>query len=63
MTAMSEADEQELEMLREFYDCWIAFHSIQRGARQEQEIAAQRLADASNSIKALRTPRPMVLNG
>lgn len=51
---MSEAEEQELEMLREFFDCWVAFHAIQRGNRREQELAAQRLADASNSVKALR---------
>lgn len=53
---MTEQEEMELEMLREFFDCWVAFHSIQRGHRQEQELAAQRMVDAANSIKAMRRP-------
>jgi len=47
-------EEQELEMLREFFDLWVAFHNIQRGHRQEQELAAQRMVDTANAIKALR---------
>lgn len=60
---MTEADEQELEMLREFFDCWVAFHGVQRGHREQQELAAQRMVDAANTIKAFRQPAPQVLNG
>ena len=41
-------------MLREFFDCWVAFHAIQRGAREDQERAAQRMVDASHSVKQWR---------
>ena len=58
---MTAREEQELEMLREFFDLWIGFHAIQRGHRQEQELAAQRMVDAANSIKAAREPQH--LNG
>ena len=58
---MTLSQEQELEVLREFFDLWVAFHSIQRGHRQEQELAAQRMVDAANSIKAAREPQH--LNG
>ena len=47
-------DSVELEMLREFFDCWVAFHGIQIGHRREQELAAQRMVDAANSVKAFR---------
>lgn len=61
---MSElGEDQELEMLREFFDCWLAFHRIQHGHRQEQELAAQRMVDAKNTILAWRQQRPAVLNG
>lgn len=62
---MSERDplDQELELLREFFDCWVAFHSIQRGHRAEQEVAAQRMVDAANTVKAFRAPAPVTLNG
>ncbi len=59
---MTLSQEQELEVLREFFDLWVAFHSIQRGHRQEQELAAQRMVDAANTIKAMRE-KPVVLNG
>ena len=58
---MTLTEEQELEMLREFFDLWVAFHSIQRGHRQEQELAAQRMVDTANAIKALKPPQH--LNG
>lgn len=60
---MTEAEEKELEMLREFFDHWVAFHSLQRGAREEQERAAQRMVDCANSIKAWRQAPPDTLNG
>ena len=60
---MKEGEDQELEMLREFFDCWTAFHSIQRGHREQQELAAQRMVDAANTIKAWRQKPPAVLNG
>jgi hypothetical protein len=59
---MTESEETELEMLREFFDCWCTFHGIQRGHREEQERAAQRMVDAANSIKAFRAPAPAVVN-
>ncbi len=59
--SLTHSEEQELEMLREFFDLWVAFHSIQRGHRQEQELAAQRMVDAANSIKAAQAP--VHLNG
>ena len=60
---MTLTDEQELEMLREFFDCWVAFHSIQRRDREQQELAAQRMVDAANTIKAYRKPQEHGLNG
>ncbi len=62
MERMTLSQEQELEVLREFFDLWVAFHSIQRGHRQEQELAAQRMVDAANTIKAMRE-KPVILNG
>lgn len=62
---MAEQLMQELEMLREFYDCWEAFHRLARQIaipRKSKEVAAQRLTDAANSIRAfyapLRTHKP-----
>jgi len=60
---MTETQEQELEMLRQFFDLWVAFHSIQRGHREQQEFAAQQMVSAANTIKAFRAPPPQVLNG
>mgnify|MGYP001617055942 CR=1 FL=1 len=51
------------EMLRDFFDCWVAFHTIQRGAREEQERAAQRMVDSANAVKAWRQAPPEALNG
>lgn len=50
-------------MLRAFFDCWVAFHSLQRGAREQQELAAQRMVDSANTIKAWRQEPPRTLNG
>jgi hypothetical protein len=61
--SMTLTEEQELEMLREFFDCWVAFHSLQRSDRERQELAAQRMVDAANTIKAYRQTQPVVLNG
>lgn len=63
MSDTPNVDSVELEMLREFFDCWVAFHGIQIGHRREQELAAQRMVDAANSVKAFRQPAPAVLNG
>ena len=60
---MTLTDEQELEMLREFFDCWVAFHSIQAGHRQQQELAAQRMVDSANTIKTYRGQPAQALNG
>lgn len=60
---MTEAETQELEMLREFFDCWMAFHGVQRGHREQQELAAQRMVDAANTVKAWRQKPPEQLNG
>lgn len=48
----------ELEMLREFYDCWVAFHKMANSnmPRRQKELAAQRLTDAHHSIEAFRKP-------
>lgn len=43
------------------FDQWCAFHSIQRGHREEQERAAQRMVDTANALRALK-PKPH-LNG
>ena len=58
---MTLTEEQELEMLREFFELWVAFHGIQHGHRQEQERAAQRMVDTANAIKTLKGPQH--LNG
>ena len=63
MERMNEDEHTEYEMLREFFDCWVAFHSIQRTAREDQERAAQRMVDAANSVKAWRAQNPRALNG
>ena len=54
MSDTPNVDAVELEVLREFYDCWQAFHNTQKTERVQLERAAQRLADASNAVKAFR---------
>lgn len=49
--------DMELEMLREFFDCWEAFHkhaSNKLEPRRYLEQAAQRLTDAANSYRAFK---------
>jgi hypothetical protein len=49
----------ELEMLREFFDCWEVLHKLARQSaipRWAKENAAQRLVDAAASIRAFRQP-------
>lgn len=60
---MTESEERELEMLREFFDCWCEFHGIQKGHREQQELAAQRMVDAANTVRAFKQGAPKVLNG
>ena len=60
---MTLTEEQELEMLREFFDRWVEFHHIQAGNRQQQEFAAQRMVDAANTIKTYRAAQPQAMNG
>lgn len=57
---MSERDpfDVELDMLREFFDCWEALHAIRKHPvhRRQQEAAAQRLVDCAHTIRAFRQP-------
>lgn len=49
----------ELEMLREFYQCWEAFHHLAKQAaipRKSKELAAQRMTDAAHSLRAFYEP-------
>jgi hypothetical protein len=54
MSETPNVDGVELDALREFFDCWCAFHEIQLGNRQQQERAAQRMVDAAALVKSLR---------
>ncbi|MDE3022977.1 MAG: hypothetical protein KGI54_14155 [Pseudomonadota bacterium] len=42
----------ELELLRDFYDCWVSLHSFPRDKkhRKDMETAAQRLVDAAHAV-------------
>lgn len=46
----------ELEVLREFFDCWEALHAIPHDKlhRKQLEQAAQRLTDAAQSVRSFR---------
>ena len=49
----------ELEMLREFFDCWEELHRLAKQIacpRRMKENAAQRLVEAAHSIRAFRNP-------
>jgi len=49
----------ELEMLREFFDCWEALHRLAKQVavpRRMKENAAQRLVDAADTIRGFRNP-------
>jgi len=57
--AAAEAVLTELEMLREFFDCWEALHRLARQVavpRRMKENAAQRLVDAAGTIRTFRNP-------
>lgn len=55
--AASLTDQTELEMLREFYDCWKAFHAIPKDIlhRPRLQKAAQRMVDASDTVERFKT--------
>jgi len=56
---VAEAVLTELEMLREFFDCWEALHRLARQMavpRRMKENAAQRLVDAADTIRNFRNP-------
>jgi hypothetical protein len=49
----------ELEMLREFYECWEEMHRVAKAVaapRRAKEIAAQRLVDAAQSLRGFYVP-------
>lgn len=50
----------ELEMLREFFACWEAFHATPKDRlhRKQLEAAAQRMLDAANTIRRYRKVEP-----
>ena len=58
---MTLTEEQELAMLREFFEQWVSYHGMQRNALQAQELAAQRMVNTANAISALKAPQH--LNG
>ena len=60
---MTLSDEQELEMLREFFDCWLHLHYMTNNNRQAQELAAQRMVEAAQTIKNHRAKEAHQLNG
>ena len=60
---MTLSDEQELEMLREFFDCWLHLHYMTNNNRQAQELAAQRMVEAAQTIKNHRAKEAHPLNG
>ena len=60
---MTLSDEQELEMLREFFDCWLNLHYMTNNNRQAQELAAQRMVEAAQTIKNHRSTQEHPLNG
>lgn len=57
--AQAEALLTELEMLREFFDCWEALHRLAKQVavpRRMKENAAQRLVDAADTVRSFRNP-------
>ncbi len=60
---MTLTEEQELEMLREFFDCWLHLHYMTNNNRQAQELAAQRMVEAANTVKNHRATQVQALNG
>lgn len=50
-------EQTELEMLREFYDCWKAFHATPKDIlhRPKLQKAAQRMVDASDAVERFKT--------
>jgi hypothetical protein len=53
VSATPTVDAVELDALREFFRCWVAFHEVQMGQRQQQERAAQRMVDAAHHVRSL----------
>ena len=49
---MTLAEKAELEMLREFYDCWKTFHATPKDLlhRSRLERAAQSMVDAAETL-------------
>lgn len=54
-------DNQELEMLREFYLAWVALHSMPRDKEEPLKFAAQRLVDAGHVVAAYRKANDKVI--
>lgn len=52
------SEEAELLMLREFFDCWEAFHAMPKDSlhRPRLERAAQNMVDAAETIRRYRQP-------
>lgn len=55
--ALNLQEQSELEMLREFYDCWKTFHAIPKDIlhRPRLQKAAQRMVDASDTVERFKT--------
>lgn len=56
-----ENDNQELEMLREFYLAWVALHTMPRENREAMEFAAQRLVEAGHVVAEYRKSHDKVI--
>jgi hypothetical protein len=52
----------ELDMLRDFYESWEAFHSIPniQGNRKKLEVASQVMVDAAHAIRAFKGATPKI---
>lgn len=51
---MTEAFECELEMLRDFYDTWVSYHTIPQGRADSQEQVAEYLLHVATCIAQAR---------
>ena len=43
-------DDVEIELLRDFYACWVELHSTPRNNRKRMELCAQRLVDSAHAV-------------
>lgn len=56
---MTGSEQQELEMLREFYASWRAFHkvaAINGVDKDRKQVLAQNMVDLSHAIELVRLP-------